>query len=330
MKFAARLFVLAVVGIIGSPPMPAAAAPGNARASGRAYVRLSDWARANRFDVRSPDRGKTLQLSNRWTNLSFNTDPRQDLRRASINGTGVWLAFPIRLQNGTAYISQVDLEKSLTPALSPPASPRGVKIKTICLDAGHGGTDPGFRVGSNEEKKYTLLLSQEVREQLKASGFTVVPTRSTDVKVPLESRIAAARQSRADLFVSLHFNAFPPVTEVKGVEVYCCTPAGATSFNSGGEGDTRGVAGNRNDEKNFLLAYQVQRAIVKNLQIEDRGIKRARYLVLREATMPAILIEGGFMSNPAEGRKIYDPAWRRQMARAIVEGVLAYQGGVKG
>jgi N-acetylmuramoyl-L-alanine amidase len=321
---------MAAVCAIGSLPMTAAATRSTAAVPLPSYVRLNDWARDNHLDVRSPDHGKTLQLISSRATLSFNTDPRQDLRRAEINGTEVWLAFPLRVQNGAAYVSQIDVEKTLAPVLSPPANSRSAKIKTICIDAGHGGTDPGFRVGSNEEKKYTLLLAQEVREQLKSAGFTVVFTRSTDVKVSLDSRVEAARRSRADLFVSLHFNAFPPVTQVNGVEVYCCTPAGGTSFNAGGEGDTRGVAGNRNDEKNFLLAYQVQRTIVKNLQVEDRGVKRARYRVLRDATMPAILIEGGFMSNPAEGRKIFDPAWRHQMARSIVEGIVAYQRGVKG
>jgi N-acetylmuramoyl-L-alanine amidase len=109
------------------------------------------------------------------------------------------------------------------------------------------------------------------------------------------------------------------------VEIFCCSPAGATSTNARGEGDTRWVVGNRNDEKNMLLAYEMQRAYGKNLAVEDRGVKRARFQVLREATMPAILIEGGFMSHPSEGKKIYDPAYRKQMARAIVNGILGYK-----
>jgi N-acetylmuramoyl-L-alanine amidase len=80
----------------------------------------------------------------------------------------------------------------------------------------------------------------------------------------------------------------------------------------------------------MLLAYEMQKSYTKNLTVEDRGVKRARFQVLREATMPAILIEGGFMSHPAEGKKIYDPAYRKQMARAIVEGILAYKKAVKG
>jgi len=301
---------------------------GNARPN---YVSLGEWARANVFSVHWLERDKTLELQRRSARLTFNVDSRTDARRAQINGVQVFLAFPILYQNGHAYISQIDLSETLGPVLSPPTNPRGFNIDTICLDAGHGGNDPGYQVGSNDEKKYTLLLAQEVRAQLKAAGFNVVMTRNTDVKIQLEDRTAIARKHGADLFVCLHFNAVEQGrNEVKGTEIFCLTPAGATSTNARGEGDTRWVTGNRNDEKNMLLAYLMQKSYEKNLAIEDRGVKRARFQVLREATMPAILIEGGFMSHPAEGRKIYDSAYRKQMAKAIVEGIQAYKKAVKG
>jgi N-acetylmuramoyl-L-alanine amidase len=75
----------------------------------------------------------------------------------------------------------------------------------------------------------------------------------------------------------------------------------------------------------MLLAYHVQKNLLNNLNIEDRGVKRARYAVLRSAAMPAILIEGGFMSNKSEAKKIYDPIYRRQMAHAITEAVVSYK-----
>jgi len=178
---------------------------------------------------------------------------------------------------------------------------------------------------------YTLLLAREVRDQLARAGFKSFLTRTSDTYVPLETRVAIARGGAADLFVSLHFNAIEEDrNEVQGAETYCCTPASATSFNTWGEGNTRWVTGNRTDAKNVLLAFHIQRSLVTHLQVEDRGVKRARYRVLRDATMPAILIEGGFMSHPAEGKKIFDAGYRRQMAHAIVDGILAYQRAVKG
>jgi N-acetylmuramoyl-L-alanine amidase len=74
-----------------------------------------------------------------------------------------------------------------------------------------------------------------------------------------------------------------------------------------------------------LLAYQMQKALVRSLPVEDRGVRRARFAVLRDAAMPAVLVEAGFLSHPAEGRKLIDSSYRRQIARAIVQGILAYK-----
>ena len=104
------------------------------------------------------------------------------------------------------------------------------------------------------------------------------------------------------------------------------TPVGAASTNARGEGsDARAYPGNRNNAKNLQLAYQVQKALLRNLRSEDRGVRRARFEVLREATMPAVLIEAGFLSHPVEGKKIFTAEYRRQMARAIVEGIQGYK-----
>lgn len=295
--------------------------------TGREYVRLEDWARLNQFQIRWLEHEKTFQLSNRLARLTFTVNSCA----VQINGVDAWLSFPISLRNGVLLASQLDLQKTLGPALYPPANKPGFRVKTICLDPGHGGKDPGNRVGSNEEQKYTLLLAQEVAAQLQRAGFKVVFTRTTDTFVDLPDRPRMAGRRRADLFVSLHFNSTEGSrNEVKGVETYCLTPAGATSTNAGGEGNTRWVAGNQNDDKNFQLAYQVQKALTRDLVVQDRGLRRARFWVLRDATMPAIVVEGGFMSHPVEGRKIFDSSYRRQMAHAIVNGILAYQRVVKG
>ena len=111
-----------------------------------------------------------------------------------------------------------------------------------------------------------------------------------------------------------------------GLEVYCLAPAGVNSSNEGGgKAPHLPEAGNAHDDQNALLAYEMQKAITAGMPLEDRGMKRSRFEVLREAGMPAILIEGGFMSNPADARNIYDTAFRKRMAQAIVDGILAYK-----
>jgi N-acetylmuramoyl-L-alanine amidase len=114
---------------------------------------------------------------------------------------------------------------------------------------------------------------------------------------------------------------------VQGPETYCITPVGAASSNDAeGVGAGHGACpANRVQDKSLLLAYQVQRALVKGLGVTDRGVRRARYEVLRTAQMPAILLEGGYLSHPVEGKKIFDAGWRKQMAAAIVRAILNYQ-----
>jgi N-acetylmuramoyl-L-alanine amidase len=110
------------------------------------------------------------------------------------------------------------------------------------------------------------------------------------------------------------------------VEVFCMAPTGMNSSDDGGGKSYHPTeTGNAQDDRNVLLAYQVQKSITHSLPLEDLGLKRSHFEVLRLARMPAILIEGGFLSNPADARNIYDSAFRKRMARAIVDGIVAYK-----
>ncbi len=291
---------------------------------GNEYVRLDDWARANNFQVQWVTPKQELKLTRAGTTLEFTADSR----KMSLNGVNVWLAAPIAVRNGSAHVAPVDLTTAIHPVLFPSKNAPGRAIKTICLDAGHGGKDPGNREGKNYEKKYTLLLAKEVGAQLTKAGFKVCLTRQSDNFVDLPLRPAIARERGADLFLSLHYNSAdgPGAASVQGVETYCLTPARTSSTNARGEGaETGAYPGNRLDAKNALLAYQMQKSLVRTLALVDRGVRRARFAVLRTADMPAVMIEAGFMTHPGEAKKIHDTAHRGQMARAIVNGVLAYQ-----
>jgi N-acetylmuramoyl-L-alanine amidase len=294
-----------------------------AHIAGRDYVRLADWAKNKGLSIVWLRHEELLQVSSSSTKLIF----RVDSSEAQINGVKVWLLFPAIYRNGSAYVSELDITTTLLPILSPPKTRSNATIKTICLDPGHGGSDPGFQVGFRQEKKFTLLLAQEVRQQLTRAGLKVVLTRNSDTFIDLPLRPDFARRRNADLFVSLHFNSAGSAgTVVRGSEVYCLTPAGASSTNARGEGAGAGsYPGNRNNEKNMFLAYELQKSLTGNMAVEDRGLRRARFAVLRDATMPAVLIEAGFMSHPEESRRIFDPGYRREMARAIVDGLLAYK-----
>lgn len=329
MRQAFMLLLLMAVALC-SAPLRGLSAPGpveHFRLNGREYVRLSDWAATRGLEVRWLKRDETLQLSGRSSRVVLNVDSRE----AQINGVDVWLSFGVLLRGGSAYVARLDVETTLQPLMSPPGNRSGARVKSICLDPGHGGKDPGNCVGPNQEKKYALLLAQEVRQSLAREGFKVSLTRTSDRYVELPDRPEIARQRGADLFISLHLNsAETSRATVRGAQVFCLTPAGASSTNTGGEGGGAGwCAGNRNNEKNLFLAYELQRALTRKLAVEDRGVRRARFAVLRDAAMPAALIEAGFMSHPVEGRKLFTAAYRRQLAQAITEGVLAYQHAVE-
>lgn len=294
--------------------------------NGQNYVALGDWAHANGFYGSTRDRGQEIVLTNRNARLVFDVNSAQ----AQINGVNVRLSYPIASQKNVPAISSLDLETAVRPLIFAPNS-IGKKITTICLDPGHGGRDTGNRVGGlffgHNEKTYTLALAEELGTQLKKLGFNVVLTRHQDTYVELPMRPEIANHAGADLFVSLHFNATQTgKDEVSGPETYCITPVGAASSNAQGEGADHGpTAANRVEQRSLLLAAQVQKSLVRNLGVTDRGVRRARFAVLRDATMPAILIEGGYMTHPAEGKRIFDSGYRRQMAAAIVKGILSYQ-----
>ena len=290
--------------------------------AGRNYTALADWASANGLRLRRAGSGDHFIATNRTQRLVFDKDSRM----VEVNGVNVALSFPIAVDKGAGYISQLDLIKSISPLISAPA---GVarKITTICLDPGHGGKDTGNRAFGRSEKTYTLLLAAELQRQLQAAGFTVFLTRSQDDFLKLPARPEMANRRKADLFVSLHFNGAPvDPARVDGVETYCITPVGASSSNAQGEGANHGpVMANGVERKSLLLAYQVHKALVRGYGADDRGVRRARLAVLRDAEMPAILVESGYLSNPVEARKIFDPNCRRQIAAAIVKGIVNYQ-----
>jgi N-acetylmuramoyl-L-alanine amidase len=312
-----RWLVLALALLGGARPACAAFI------NGHSYVPMTDWAEANGLKLLWDQRSGQVRVSNASLRLGFQVNSPV----VTVNGVAVRLCYPTANDRGIPLISQLDADKTVRPVLYPPRDRSGRRLTTICLDPGHGGKDTGNRVGSYNEKTYTLALAQELRGQLKSAGFNVFLTRTQDTYVDLPSRPALANRRGADLFVSLHFNATETGRdEVCGPETYCITPVGAASSNSQGEGSNYGrTIANHAELKSLFLAYEAQKSLVRTLGTPDRSVRRARFAVLRDAAMPAILIEGGYMTHPREGPRIFGAGYRRLMARAIVQAVLAYQ-----
>jgi N-acetylmuramoyl-L-alanine amidase len=286
--------------------------------SGSEYVRLAEWSESNGYSMKWNKKEGEIDVSGPSTRLNFFIDSR----RAEIAGVSVWLSLPVVDHVGAPLIALADLRLAIEPVLSPVKSE--ARVRTVCLDPGHGGKDTGKAEGRQFEKKYTLLLAQETASLLREQGFKVVLTRTNDEAVELSERPQLASRHGADVFVSLHYNAAE--TDARGVEVFCLAPAGMNSSDEGGgKSNHSSEPGNAQDSRNVLLGYLMQKSITRSLPLEDLGLKRSHFEVLRLARVPAILIEGGFLSNPADAKDIYDAAFRKRMARAIADGIVAYK-----
>ena len=247
-------------------------------------------------------------------------------RELYINGVKQWLAFPILTQNGETLISRLDLAKTVEPGLRPTMIGNLTPFHTVVLDAGHGGQDGGSRSLSGQEKEYTLDVIKDLQKSLEAKGFKVVLTRDNDVYLPLELRADYANHAPDAVFVSVHFNSSPDAA-AKGFEVYAMTPCGAASTSDAvaTPEQFKPMPGNDFDSASLALATCVHHSLLGHISDGDRGVKRARFAVLRLTHAPAILIEGGFLSNGMESREINDPAWREKLADAIATGVDSFQ-----
>jgi N-acetylmuramoyl-L-alanine amidase len=252
-----------------------------------------------------------------------------DRRDIFVSGVNHWLSTPILATRNKLWISEVDVMKTLDPVLRPEHLRKpGRSVRTIVLDPGHGGGDRGTRGRSSFEKEMTLDLAKRLERYLTSGGVRVLMTRTVDKTVGLDDRVAFAKTKGADLFVSLHFNSGG---SAEGIETYCTPPAGATSTadphhgDGGDRGDHDAVPNNRFDDQNVWLAHCTQKAVLGATRAVDRGVRRARFYVLRYATCPAILIEAGFLSNPAEEHRILQGDYREMLAKGIADGILTYK-----
>lgn len=243
------------------------------------------------------------------------------------NGLNIALGFAPVLVKGELALHSLDIAKNLYPLFHGRLTLKETN-RVLVIDPGHGGRDAGSRCtgGRNVwEKELTLDWARRIEKGLEGSGWSVVLTRRDDRELSLLERVAIADQHRADLFISLHFNSFdngPASNQESGIETYCVTPAGMPSnLKRGFEDDARKVfANNRFDTENVILAARLHASLLNATGRKDRGLRRARFMtVLREQKRPAVLIEGGFLSNPTEVALILQPDFREKMAQAVCQ-----------
>ncbi|HEU0307024.1 MAG TPA: N-acetylmuramoyl-L-alanine amidase, partial [Lysobacter sp.] len=225
---------------------------------------------------------------------------------------------------------------------------RGMRPLVIAIDAGHGGQDPGATgLAGKREKDVTLAIARELARQVNATpGLKAYLTRDTDVFIPLNRRAQLARQARADMFVSIHADAAEN-RSANGSSVYVLSLKGASSQRARWLADKENasdlIGGVRLEKTSGTLASvlidltqsgQMKASedaathVLNGLSRIGRNhkphIERANFAVLRTSDMPAMLVETAFISNPDEERRLVDPAYQRQLARAVLDGVNTY------
>ena len=245
-------------------------------------------------------------------------------RTAYWDGLEIRIGFAPQMIDGQVFVHALDVLKNFEPLL------RGVDVpartnRVIVIDPGHGGSNLGARsvVDGRLEKEFTLDWARRLAPLLEERGWRVFLTRANDAGLSLADRVAFAEQQHADLFLSLHFNSLDGGGhEQAGLETYCLTPAGmaSTITRDYSEDASQVFPNNAFDEQNLQYAVRLHRALLAVNGDLDRGVRRARFPgVLRGQQRPAVLVEGGYLTNPREARHIADPAYRQKLAEAVAD-----------
>lgn len=228
---------------------------------------------------------------------------------------------------GLGLVSRMDLIKLIDPVLRPNFIPNAGNFRTVILDAGHGGKDPGATNPLGTEATYNLALAGRIKALLEKQGFKVVLTRTSDQYFSLQERVDIANAVKDDaIFISLHFNSGG--RDARGIETFTLSPPGVAHYGAGiKSSDAVARRGNEHDSANIALATAIHGSILRMLQENtfDRGIKRARFSVLSGVRHPAILFEGGFMSHPYEARLIANEKYQIALANGISTAIQKYR-----
>lgn len=265
-------------------------------------ARLADRVRGPQLSTSSPVSRVRLQQPDSRTVVIL-VEPAAGVQVGELNQVSDQI-IALQLQRGArspspvASTIPVPIPENRYPSAELPR-PRNGRVVVI-VDPGHGGKDSGAPGrGGVLEKDIVLSIGLQVASLLERQGVQVVLTRNSDYFVDLQPRVDITNRARADLFVSIHSNSIDGRPDVNGLETY---------YYESGE----------------RLAYTIHRSILQSFEVNDRGVRRARFYVLRKNSVPAVLVETGYVSSAEEAAKLASPAYQSQMAAAIARGILQY------
>lgn len=252
-----------------------------------------------------------------------------------MNGMKFVFSYKVEEHGGRAWISRIDLSKLIDPVLRPNYIANAGDFRTVIIDPGHGGKDPGATNSLGTEAFYNLDVSQRLKKMLTERGYKVLMTRDTNRYLTLQERVDFAnRVTENAIFISIHHNSGG--SSARGLETFTLSPVGVAHYGRGlNTSDWQMRTGNGHDSANVALATATHGTILRTLTQKgkpcptlDRGIKRARFSVLTGVKHPSILVECGFLSHPYEARLVHNESYRNTMATGITMAVLKYRGAV--
>ena len=269
-------------------------------------AQLASAVRGPTLDANSPLLRVRLQQSDPRTVVIL-AQPAAGVRIGSVDQLSVQL-LSLQLQRYStalvppqATLSPSQRDPALETQTFAPQQPRLPKGRIIVVvDPGHGGKDSGaVGIGGLQEKNVILPIAQQVAAILEQHGVQVVLTRTADYFVDLAPRVEMTQRVNANLFVSIHANSIDSRPDVNGLEVYY--------YDSG-----------------MRLAQTIQKSVLQSIDIRERGVRRARFYVLRKNSIPAVLVETGYVTGVEDAPRLAAPAYQSQMAAAIARGILQY------
>ena len=276
---------------------------------------------------------------------------RPDSKLALLNNKPIEFSEKIEYRNGVAYVplkTAIFISSDVLGLKERPGlAARTHQIKTVVIDPGHGGKDPGA-IGKygTKEKNIVLDVAKRLKRKLEKNGITVYLTRDGDVFIPLKKRPRIAKAKNADLFISIHANASRR-SRVSGFEVYYLSEATddnaralAAAENASLEYENGDITQNgsasssdptlwdlkptENRRQSKGLAYYICNITSDNLSMKKRGVKGARFAVLKGSEIPAVLVEVGFLSNRREESNLKSSSFRDSLASAIAKSIFSY------
>jgi len=268
----------------------------------------------------------------------------------SYNNNIKQLDAPVRMHKGLIVVpvsfTQLFLEERKEPTVAREKAKKRFTIKTIVIDPGHGGKDPGAIGRSNlYEKKVVLDVSQRLKKILASKDINVILTRDEDIFIPLEQRFQIANKAKADFFISVHANAIRSQS-IEGFEAYYLSTDyddfakavqvrenAVIKFEEGTDYEYSkdlnatlwDMILNENRVESIEMAYFISGELKRIVKLKTRHIKGAMFYVLKGARTPALLLELGYLTNRTECARLANPHYRQMLAEAIASGIMQYR-----